>query len=105
MSDTTMNNVHDSFEWPDETTQKDEAAFRRWLIQVLHRIHHMSSETARLQTLSNGRVGTLEQHHAACAAKLPTLELRVTLVERLIFGGTSLLLLGVLGAMLRGVLR
>lgn len=98
MSDAVM---PDSFEWPDQETLKDDASFRMWLIQTLQRIHDRVSETARLQREANGRVAKLE----TAVAPIPAMEVRLTLVERMLFGASALLLVAMLGAMARMVLR
>lgn len=98
MSDTAM---PDSFEWPDQDTLKDEPAFRMWLIQTLSRIHDRVTETARLQKEANGRVAKLE----ATVTPLSTMEVRVGLLERIVFGASALLLVAMLGALARVVLR
>lgn len=93
--------MSDSFEWPDQQTLADEQSFRLWLIKALQQIHQTSAQTAHLQRVANGRVATLETATKA----LPTMELRVTLVERIVFGASSLMLLGLLGAIVRLAVR
>lgn len=97
MSDMTM---PDTFEWPDQATMKDDGAFRMWLIQALSSIHAKASEAARLQKITNGRVDTLEK----AVAPLQTIEVRISLLEKLVFGAASVLLVGVLGAIVALVL-
>lgn len=80
----------DSFEWPDQDTLRDDASFRMWLIQTLQRIHDRVSETTRLQKVANGRVDKLEK----AIEPLPTIQLRVTLVERIVFGAAGIVLTG-----------
>lgn len=91
LSDMTM---PDAFEWPDQATLKDESAFRMWLIQALSSIHAKASETARLQKITNGRVDTLE----TAVKPLETITLRISLLERLVFGAAGVLLVSILGA-------
>lgn len=99
----------DTFEWPDQATLQDEQSFRMWLIQVLSRIHVLSAETARLQAVANGRVSKVETTVAeyppaktmiTMAADLPMITVKLTMVERLVFGAAGLILTGFVGALL-----
>lgn len=99
MSDDAMS--HDPFEWPTQDTLSDDAQWRMWLIQALSRIHAVSSETARLQTVANGRVTKLE----AATADLPKWELRLSWMERIVLGGCSILLTAIVVGFARMMIR
>lgn len=104
----------DTFEWPDQDALQDEQTFRMWLIKAMQRIHVLSAETTRLQAVANGRVGKLEAAVAdlpkaetltKMAETFPTIIVKVSLMEKIVFGAAGTMLVAILSAVLAMVIR
>lgn len=96
------------FDFPSRDVMLDEAAWRMWLISALQRIHAQTAETAYLQKEANGRASKMEQRTACLEAALRPLDLltlRLTTIERVVFGAVATVLIGVLTASMAVVLR